>query len=68
MNEVDPPRYGDVERCVARLRASMGKRVVTSTAVREHHGRDTTFHPVKPPDAVAFPASVEEVQHLCGPV
>ncbi|RYF44650.1 MAG: FAD-binding protein, partial [Comamonadaceae bacterium] len=29
---------------------------------REHHGRDTTFHPAMPPDAVVFPRTVEEVQ------
>src|SRR5206468_2343581 len=47
-----------------RLREAMGDRIVTSAAIREHHGRDRTFHPVRPPDAVAFPASVDEVRLL----
>ena len=35
--------------------------VVTSLAVREHHGQDESYHACLPPDAVVFPRSVEEV-------
>ena len=49
MNRLVPPGYGDVDRCVAQLRTWMADRVVTSAAVRDHHGRDTTFHPASPP-------------------
>ncbi len=32
--------------------------------MREHHGKDTTHHAGHPPDAVAFPASTEEVAEI----
>ena len=56
--------YGDASACVSQLKTWMGERVVNSMAVREQHGRDTTFHPVRPPDAVVFPASVDEVRRV----
>ncbi len=39
----------------------LGDRLSTSTAVREHHGRDMSYHELAPPDAVAFVRSTEEV-------
>jgi D-lactate dehydrogenase (cytochrome) len=48
----------------ADLRALLGDRVTTSRAVREHHGKDESYFPHAPPDAVAFPHSTEEVQDI----
>ena len=43
------------------LRALLGERFSTARAVREHHGKDTSFHAMEAPDAVAFAQSTEEV-------
>lgn len=53
-----------IEDCILELRGWLGDRLSTAAAVREHHGRDTTFHPVMAPDAVAFPTTVQEVQRI----
>jgi D-lactate dehydrogenase (cytochrome) len=37
-------------------------RLSTSPSVREQHGKDLTWNPGAPPDAVAFPSSTAEVQ------
>lgn len=50
--------------CIDALRVWLGERLSTAAAVRDHHGRDTTFHPVMPPDAVVFPQTVAEVQRI----
>ncbi len=49
------------ERLLAALRERLGERLSTAAAVREQHGRDESWHPSQPPDAVAFPDSTEEV-------
>jgi D-lactate dehydrogenase (cytochrome) len=46
------------------LRALLGDRVSTSAAVREHHGKDESYFPYAPPDAVVFPHTTEEVRDL----
>lgn len=46
---------------VGTLAALLGERFSTATAVREQHGRDESYHPSMPPDAVAFARSTEEV-------
>ncbi len=46
------------------LRALLGERVSTSGAVREHHGKDESYFPYAPPDAVVFPESTEEVRDV----
>ena len=43
------------------LGALLGDRLSLSPAVREHHGKDESYFPVAPPDAVAFPISADEV-------
>jgi len=43
------------------LRALIGDRLSTSRGVREHHGKDESYFPHAPPDAVAFPESTAEV-------
>ena len=53
---------------VTELRALLGERVSVSAAVREHHGKDESYFPYAPPDAVVFPESTEEVRdivHIC---
>src|SRR3990172_3636236 len=48
----------------ADLRELLGDRVTTSRGVREHHGKDESYFPHAPPDAVAFPRSTEEVRDI----
>src|SRR5512141_3242361 len=49
---------------VAELKALLGERVSTSAAVREHHGKDESYFPYAPPDAVVFLRSTEEVRDV----
>jgi D-lactate dehydrogenase (cytochrome) len=54
---------------ITEIRAFLGERLSTSHAVREQHGKDQTWNPAAPPDAVAFVESTEEVQwivRICG--
>jgi len=46
------------------MRALLGDRVTTSRGVREHHGKDESYFPYAPPDAVVFPESTEEVRGI----
>jgi len=46
------------------LRALLGDRVSVSAAVREHHGKDESYFPYAPPDAVVFPHSTGEVRDV----
>ena len=46
------------------MRALLGDRVTTSRGVREHHGKDESYFPYAPPDAVVFPESTEEVRYI----
>src|SRR4030088_1273435 len=46
------------------MRALFGDRVTTSRGVREHHGKDESYFPCAPPDAVVFPESNEEVRDI----
>lgn len=55
------PRAVVPEEALAELRALLGNRLSTAAAVREHHGKDESYHPILPPDAVAFAESTEEV-------
>ncbi|HYE00156.1 MAG TPA: FAD-linked oxidase C-terminal domain-containing protein [Alphaproteobacteria bacterium] len=43
------------------LRALLGDRLSTAAAVCEQHGRDESWHPAVPPDAVAFAETTAEV-------
>ena len=49
---------------VADLRSWLGDRLSTAPAVREQHGKDQTWNPGAPPDAVAFVKTTEEVQRI----
>jgi D-lactate dehydrogenase (cytochrome) len=46
---------------VGDLRALVGDRVSTATAVRDHHSHGESWHASAPPDAVVFPESTAEV-------
>ena len=46
------------------LRALLGDRLTTSRGVREHHGKDESYYPYAPPDAVVFAHSTEEVRDI----
>ena len=43
------------------LRGRFGERYSTAAAVRDHHGKDDSHHPVIPPDGVVFAESTEDV-------
>jgi len=46
------------------LKALLGERVSTSTAVREHHGKDESYFPYALPDAVVYATTAEEVRDV----
>ncbi len=54
----------DTAAAIAALQARLGDKVVTSTAVREHHSRDTSRLAPSMPDAVAFPRDAADVQAI----
>ncbi|AHG93319.1 FAD linked oxidase domain protein (plasmid) [Gemmatirosa kalamazoonensis] len=56
--------HGAASGVVADLAALLGDRLTTSADERAQHGRDESYHPPRPPDAVAYPVSVEEVQEI----
>ncbi len=49
---------------VADLNVLVGDRVTVSRGVREHHGKDESYYPYAPPDAVVFPHTTEEVRDI----
>lgn len=49
---------------IAALRALLGERLTTSLPLREAHGRDESWHPTVPPDAVAFATSTQKVADI----
>lgn len=52
------------EAAIAALRQLLGDRLSTAQAVREQHGKDESWNPPFPPDAVVFPHSTEEVSEI----
>lgn len=52
------------ETAVAALKQLLGDRLSTAQAVRDQHGRDESWNPPFPPDAVVFPHSTEEVAEI----
>jgi D-lactate dehydrogenase (cytochrome) len=63
MNDAAP---GALSAALDQLRALLGERLTTAQAVRERHGKDETYHPGAPPDAVAFARSTAEVAQVVG--
>ena len=64
------PRARDgIDAALAAIAGVIGDRLSRAAAVREQHGKDLTWNPGAPPDAVAFVASTEEVRQIvriCG--
>ena len=54
----------NIETAVAQIRDIVGTRITTAMAVREHHGADASWHPPKPPEAVVYAHSTEEVSAI----
>src|ERR1700756_3874488 len=52
------------DAAIASLRQLLGDRLSTSASIREGHGKDASYHPCAPPDAVAFAQSTEEVSDI----
>ncbi|TMW63454.1 hypothetical protein Poli38472_002395 [Pythium oligandrum] len=52
------------EATITALKELLGDRFTTAGSIREHHGRDESYHAVAPPDAVAFVQSTEEVSQV----
>ena len=51
----------ETDSAITELAALLGDRLTTSAAIRERHGTGETYHASRPPDAVVFPHSTEEV-------
>jgi D-lactate dehydrogenase (cytochrome) len=51
-------------QALAELKPLLAERLSTAEAVRAQHGKDLTWDPGSPPDAVAFVESTEEVQKI----
>jgi D-lactate dehydrogenase (cytochrome) len=49
---------------LAELRGHLGERLTTSDTELQRHGRDESYHPVTPPDAVVYPESTDEVARI----
>ena len=52
------------DAAIASLSEVLGDRLSTGELVRQQHGRDASYHPCVPPDAVAFAQSTEEVSAI----
>ena len=52
------------EAAIASLQQLLGDRFSTAASIREGHGKDASYHPCVPPDAVAFAQSTEEVSEI----
>ena len=50
-----------IPEAIAVLRQRFGETLSTQVGVRQQHASGVTFHKTKPPDAVLFAASTEEV-------
>src|SRR5437868_9856770 len=57
-------RRNSTAQTIAELRDMLGDRLTTAQSVREQHGKDQTWAPGAPPDAVAFVKSTNEVQRI----
>jgi D-lactate dehydrogenase (cytochrome) len=52
------------QAALAALKQLLGDRFSTAQAVRDQHGRDESWNPAFPPDAVVFPHNTEEVAEV----
>jgi D-lactate dehydrogenase (cytochrome) len=58
------PLRSATQDVITRLHNLLGERLSTAAVVREQHGKDLTWAPGFPPDAVAFVKSTTEVQTI----
>jgi D-lactate dehydrogenase (cytochrome) len=64
-----PDRKNSTIQAIAEIHDFLGDRLSTAPAVREQHGKDQTWNPGAPPDAVAFvreTADVQKIVRICG--
>ena len=54
----------DTQSAIEELGALLGDRLSTSPAVCAHHATGETYHAPRPPDAVVFPETTEEVAEI----
>ena len=54
----------NVDKVTSELEAILGDRVSRSQSVREHHGKDESWHHPVAPDIVVFPHTTEEVAEI----
>jgi D-lactate dehydrogenase (cytochrome) len=54
----------NTDTAIDELRALLGDRLSTVQAVRDHHATGETYHAPRPPDAVVFPETTEEVSEI----
>jgi len=54
----------ELQTAIDELRVMFKDRLSTSTGVRDHHGKDESWHHPHRPDAVVFPNSTEEVAEV----
>ena len=62
-------RRNSTSQAIAEIREGLGERLSTAQAVCDQHGKDQTWNPGAPPDAVAFVHTTAEVQRIvliCG--
>ena len=59
-----PQLKNSTTQTIARIRDFLGTRLSTADAVREQHGKDQTWNPGAPPDAVAFVQTTSEVRKI----
>jgi D-lactate dehydrogenase (cytochrome) len=52
------------EAAISALQELLEDRLSLSSSVLEHHGKDESWHAPKPPDAVCFPISTQEVSQI----
>lgn len=69
MNIQTRTRRNSSAQAIAEIKEALGDRLSTAPAVCEQHGKDQTWNPGAPPDAVAFVRDTREVQkivEICG--
>jgi D-lactate dehydrogenase (cytochrome) len=64
MAEAAALKRNSLAQSIAEIGDVLGDRLTTATATREQHGKDQTWNPGSPPDAVAFVRTTAEVQKI----
>jgi len=64
MSTVSNFTRSDIKSTIECLRELLGERVTTVDSVLQQHGRGESWHPTRPPDAVCFAQSNEEVAQI----